>query len=159
MVREIIVGVVTAITVSILFFIWGKFESISISIPKNAVVAFNDDQCPKVGWHDYKPAYGKFIRGIDKSDKRIDPEGLRHPGTSQDDSFKRHTHDANMQVGAEPPKGAGGAHSGRAAGGHGAIATSSERYVTPGLLVLDEEKDGNRETRPKNVALIFCEKE
>src|SRR5215471_8524467 len=31
-----------------------------------AVMSFNRDSCP-AGWKEYSPAYGRFIRGIDKS--------------------------------------------------------------------------------------------
>ena len=92
-----------------------EMKKTGVKIPKDVVLAFDDDRCPQ-GWEEYKQAYGKFIRGVDKSGKLIDPDGQRHPGTPQGDSYEKHTHTAHLQVGAEPPKGAGGARSSRAAG-------------------------------------------
>lgn len=37
---------------------------------------------------EFKPAHGRFIRGIDKSGNKIDPEGKRSPGKLQSDSTK-----------------------------------------------------------------------
>lgn len=153
MLKEIIVGVVTAITIAIIFFLWSKFETVSINIPVNAVVAFSDDECPRTGWEEYKPAYGQFIRGIDKSQANHDPDGLRFAGSLQKDTYPIHNHTAYMQVGAEPPNGNGGAKSHRAAGGHGQVASDSERYEHNELL---KPSGSGTETRPKNVALLYC---
>ena len=38
-------------------------------IPSGAVMAFNQNSCP-FGWLEYKAAYGRFIRGIDKSGEK-----------------------------------------------------------------------------------------
>ncbi len=126
----------------------GVVEDIEkIQMPSGAVLAFNSTFCPQ-GWKDYAPAYGKFIRGIDKSG-RIDPEGIRLPGSSQEDEFKSHTHKANMEIGAEPTS--GGAQAAEAAGAHGRIGSM---YTSSGLL----QTTGGLETRPKNIALLYCEK-
>ena len=122
-------------------------------IPTHAVIPFNLNNCP-TGWLEYEPAYGRVIRGIDNSGTTIDSEGKRGVGSLQEDSFASHIHIAHMQVGAEPKKGAGGAKSNRAAGGHGNAANHSERYDTESLL----EASGSTETRSKNVALLYCEK-
>ena len=42
------------------------------------------------GWGDYKNAYGRFIRGIDKSDARIDPADRRTKENLQNDGIKSH---------------------------------------------------------------------
>ena len=153
MLKEITVGVVTAITIAIIFYLYRQFETVSINIPTNAVVAFNDDECPKVGWEEYQPAYGHFVRGIDKSQNKHDPEGLRFSGSLQEDAYPSHNHTAYMQVGAEPAKASGGAKSHRAAGGHGMAASGSERYEHSELLKF---AGTGSETRPKNVALLYC---
>lgn len=116
----------------------------------NAVVAFNLQECP-TGWSEYEPAYGRFVRGIDKSSLAVDPDGKRMPGNSQEDDNKQHKHRAFMQVGAEPKRGSGGAKSSRAAGAHGNAPQYSERYETDALL-----RDSGSESRPKNVALLYC---
>jgi len=57
-------------------------------------VAFNLDSCPKkAGWEDYQPAYGRFVRGIDKTGT-VNPEGILARGTLSDDQIKSHTHKA-----------------------------------------------------------------
>ncbi len=61
------------------------------SVPSGAVMAFNLSACP-TGWSEYAPAYGRFIRGIDKSGTNIDPSGQRSPGDVQADDFKTHSH-------------------------------------------------------------------
>ncbi|NQY62399.1 MAG: hypothetical protein HRT38_01545 [Alteromonadaceae bacterium] len=58
-----------------------------------------------------------------------------------------------MQVGAEPAKGSGGEKLHRAAGGHGQVASGSERYEHGGLL---QSAGTGSETRSKNVAILYC---
>ncbi len=149
MLKEVTVGVVTAITIAIIFYLWNQLQSVSINVPTNAVIAFNDDKCPDIGWEEYKPAYGHFIRGIDKSKSG----GQRLQGSQQQDSYPKHTHRAYMQVGAEPARASAGAKSHRAAGGHGMAASGSERYETNEFL---QSAGEGSETRPKNVALLYC---
>jgi hypothetical protein len=113
----------------------------------SSVVAFASDSCPQ-GWVEYKEAYGLFIRGIDKSGNNIDPSGLRKVGDPmQPDVVGPHTHTARMKLGAEPLD--GGARSGEAAGGHGATAP----HWTSDYLIMS---NGGAETRPKNIALLYC---
>jgi len=61
------------------------------SLPRGAVVAFNSNTCPS-GWREYSRAYGRFIRGIDKADSGIDPDGRREVGSIQNEQFLAHTH-------------------------------------------------------------------
>jgi hypothetical protein len=61
------------------------------SIPKGAVVPFHVLECPQ-GWSIYTQAQGRFIRGIDKTETKIDPDGERAPGNIQIDTFAEHTH-------------------------------------------------------------------
>jgi len=56
-------------------------------IPNGAVIAFDLKECPSIGWEEYKLAHGRFVRGIDNSGRRIDPDGTRAPGSHQEDSF------------------------------------------------------------------------
>ena len=111
-------------------------------IPDNAVLSFMIEDCPP-GWDDYEPAYGRFVRGIDKSKSKIDPSGQRDPGNLQDSSFESHYHTLNKPV--------------RVHRNHG-VNTYDD--ANPGNWVGDEAVSttsaGSNETRPKNVALLFC---
>jgi len=110
-----------------------------------AVLAFNASQCP-AGWTEYAPAYGRFIRGIDKGATKADPAGPREPGNVQADALAKHSHELSLQ----------GASGNRAfvnrtpAWGyddwHGAVTSATTR------------ESGGDETRPKNVALLYCQK-
>ena len=44
----------------------GTWATVSTTVPSGMVAAFNLTACPS-GWTEYTPAYGRFIRGIDKS--------------------------------------------------------------------------------------------
>jgi len=120
-----------------------------VNIPKGSVLSFNRQKCPN-GWSAYKPAFGRFIRGIDPTGTGVDPAGIRAPGSMQEDAVKRHNHRANLEIGAEPIS--GGAKADQAAGAHGRIGVN---YKSEGLL----DYYGDAESRPKNVALLYCEKE
>ncbi len=111
-----------------------------VSLPKGSVISFNRQTCPQ-GWNEYVPAYGRFIRGIDKSGKRIDPEGLRQPGSTQDDVFKSHSHEISP---------------GRADSSIGGSLLPYLRPTSSGGL--STSTVGGDETRPKNTSLLYCEK-
>jgi hypothetical protein len=113
---------------------------------RSAVVPFSLESCPS-GWEEYKPAYGKFIRGIDNSGSTIDPDGKRSHGSLQADMVGPHVHDATLKLGAEPLN--GGARHVIAAGAHGA---NSPTWPAPGLA----RANSGIESRPKNVALLYC---
>lgn len=115
-------------------------ERVSANYPIKAVVAFNLRTCPK-GWEEFKPAYGRFVRGIDNSGKKVDPDGARLPGNTQEDLFKSHGHPISTAgIWGRSFKGADGqprtAHEGRG----------------------NTDSIGGVETRPKNVSLLYCQK-
>lgn len=103
-----------------------------------AVVAFNSKTCPN-GWVEYAPAQGRFIRGIDKPGGTTDPDGQRVPGATQGDMVGAHTHNVpNMAQNSYP----GGD---KTPGSH-----------LGGFINRDTSSAGGAETRPKNVALLYC---
>ncbi len=116
-----------------------------ISLPHGAVIAFNRDTCPS-GWREYTPAYGRFIRGIDRSGDNIDPHprGERKPGSIQEDDLGSHFHSRPNDV-----------HSGYQ-DGRAWIASAKHFSYANGNPFTGET--GGRETRPVNVALLYCEK-
>ena len=151
MAKEIVIAVIASIaTAAILWLVSaiGRFPGM-ISVPSGAVVAFDAKRCPNQGWEEYEHAYGRFIRGIDKSGKGIDPEGERVVGHFQEDASKKHAHTAKMEIGAEPLDGR--AQAPQAAGAHGRHGTY---YTSNGLVV----PYGAEESRPKNVALLYCKR-
>jgi len=107
-----------------------------------SVVAFNATSCP-VGWAPYVPAQGRFIRGIDSAGN-IDPNGTRMPGNLQPDLLKSHQHSLPGVVAAGDPKKAA----------HGTTAGFTDQKT----LISAEQSGGGTETRPINVALLYCER-
>lgn len=137
----------------------GRFDALEASLD-GSVVAFSspkDDaeahpQCPN-GWSLYKPAQGRFVRGYDRDgqvDPRSDPSDSskrREIGSVWDDTVLKHSHTANMEVGAEPFH--TGAKAQQAAGAHGRIGVM---YTSSGLV----NEFGDLETAPKSVVLLYC---
>ena len=104
--------------------------------PSAAVVAFERTSCPE-GWEAYAKAFGRFVRGVDPTGG-IDPDGQRSPGSHQDDMFESHSH--VYHGGGSPPVYTGGVQWG------GTNVNSSP----------NTKQTGGNETRPKNVALLYC---
>lgn len=107
---------------------------------KSSVVPFALAQCPD-GWKEYAPAYGRFVRGIDRGDPKIDPDGERQPGGLQNDAFKSHSHPYPF-----PEKYSGGSGN-----------SLRTKYHTP--LKKRTDPAGGSETRPNNVALLYCQRD
>ncbi|MCY4109183.1 MAG: hypothetical protein OXG11_09165 [Chloroflexi bacterium] len=116
-----------------------------VGLPTGTVVAFNRNEYPS-GWKDYAPAYGRFIRGIDKADSGIDPDKGREIGSIQNEQFLAHTHTR--------PRGVYDA-----GGGSDASWVDHARHFGYGHAKPPETgTTGGKETRPDNVALLYCEK-
>ncbi len=120
-------------------------EEEAVAARDGRVIAFNRDECPR-GWTEFEPAYGRFVRGIDKSGAGRDPAGQRAPGHIQSDSVGSHGH--------------------KYQGGGAAGVTRADAGDDRGGLWHDGDwkQNGNRnthgnpsgETRPANVALLYC---
>ncbi|HDR9061262.1 TPA: hypothetical protein QDB03_002881 [Burkholderia vietnamiensis] len=112
-----------------------------------AVLPFDSDNCP-AGWQEYVPARGRFIRGIDP-DGAQDPDGkTRKRGDVQEDDLKAHRHSITLHPAwGDKPEGAV-----QPRWGHddGVIATE---------VPVNTSETGGKETRPKNVVLLYCKKE
>jgi hypothetical protein len=114
-----------------------------------AVIAFNAEKCPD-GWREYEPAYGRFIRGLDKSGTSIDPD-KRTLGSPQGDALQSHKHVAEGNWFITDDRGTinrGGEIGSRA----------KEKVGIPISDGVNGEPRLANETRPKNVALLYCEK-
>jgi len=124
--------------------------AVSMGVPSGAVWAFDLTSCP-AGWSEYTAARGRFLRGIDNGAGN-DPDGTRAPGNAQDDAFQGHWHNAHTGNG-------GGGHSdrfNRAANDNGSTTSTAVKGPTnDGVNGTPRISD---ETRPKNVAVLFCRK-
>ena len=116
-------------------------------VPAGIVLAFNRTVCPN-GWAEYTPARGRFIRGIDNGAGN-DPSGTRAPGSVQADDFKSHTHTPNNFLGISTYQ----MHDGTVDGSR--FATGYDKTEVGAVF----NSTGGAETRPKNVSLLYCEKQ
>jgi len=118
-------------------------------VPAHAVMPFNLAACP-TGWTEYTAARGRFVRGIDNGAGN-DPSGTRAAGNTQADAFASHTH-AGTGVGSGEFVYYRG--SGQGVWQYGSSgAADFDRTSSP------VASTGGAETRPKNVALLYCEKD
>jgi hypothetical protein len=112
------------------------------------VVAFAASTCP-APWVAYQPAQGRFIRGLDPGATN-DPDGaLRAVGSVQADGIANHTH----------TMGVNGADSTTMV--HGGATQRLSHFKTDDFGAgpkkeTDANTNGITETRPKNVALLYC---
>jgi len=109
------------------------------SLPTGAIMAFDLTACPS-GWSEYTPARGRFLRGIDNGAGN-DPSGTRIPGDVQEDGLKSHSHDLTATYTLDQDGFVRTLYSGNSSGSTKTTAAT-----------------GGAETRPKNVAVLFCRK-
>jgi hypothetical protein len=116
----------------------------------DAVIGFAAKECPD-GFLPYMPAQGRFLRGIDQNGEN--DAAAREPGSFQEDMFKSHQHNSAVSENRTGwPNGSG--DTGRSSkhnesywrGNRGL----SDKFSYPTSAV------GGSETRPKNVAVLFC---
>jgi len=120
---------------------WISMASGFSDVPTGFIGAFNLATCP-AGWSEYTLARGRFLRGIDSTGTN-DPDGVRALGSVQDDDFESHRHTAGLSTDTTP-----GSGSGIASGNNNALAGTTNQI----------NNTGGAETRPKNVAVLYCEK-
>lgn len=150
---------------------WALLSSAATSgttgVPSGAVMAFDLASCPS-GWSDYTPARGRFIRGIDNGAGN-DPDGTRALGNVQGDELKSHTHSGSANSAGDHSHGTspGGSLLGNNGNGIG-LASSGGTLVNYSTAIanagahthtLSINNTGGTETRPKNVALLYCRKD
>lgn len=110
-------------------------------VPSGAVMAFNLGACPS-GWSEYTLAKGRFVRGVCLDGTGCnDPDGVRAVGSTQADEYEDHNHSYTRY----------GSLAARAAGGGGNWNRNTSLQNT--------SSSGGNETRPVNVALLYCEKD
>lgn len=116
-----------------------KFEMRETSL-KGSVIAFEASSCPN-GYQPYTKAFGRFVRGLDL-DGEIDPD--RTVGDLQEDELAAHTHQQEVLRPAN----------------HRAARRANERfnaYERRPIQRVATGSSGGAETRPKNVALLYCQ--
>ena len=138
------------------------------ALPAGAVIAFNLDACP-AGWAEFTSAHGRFIRGIDKSGKKIDPDGPRLRESTQEDAIQNIRGSISGVEGATNRAWSWGFKP----GSDGAVNVpfsfgTYNKYAgdygpnggVGGTAIFDASKVVRtaEENRPKNVALLDCEK-
>lgn len=123
---------------------WGN---IGIGVPTGTIMAFAAASCPS-GWTPYTPAYGRFLRGIDLTGSTAtDPSGTRTAGGTQNDELKSHTHDVTFLR----TSGSAGSNSAiKADNAYTSVSNNTNSYIWGGST-------GGSETRPKNVAVLYCQ--
>lgn len=117
---------------------------VDLMIPKGAVLAFALEECPLPYWKEYEPAYGRFIRGIDKKETPTDPDGNRDVGSIQQGEVQTHSHIQQLRSGG---------HKTCAKGGNDVCDLHQFNYGTSSY---ETKSAGGAETRPVNVALLYC---
>ena len=152
-------------------------------IPAGAVMAFDLAACP-AGWSEYTAARGRFLRGMDNGAGN-DPSGTRVAGDVQEDGVKSHLHMVdppvtNTSVDGNHTHGLFDGSSGSVTGftnnytgnNAGFQTVASMGWYHTGLFVaaagahqhalnipaFNSAATGGAETRPKNVAVLFCRK-
>ncbi|HEV2556974.1 MAG TPA: hypothetical protein VGV17_24765 [Bosea sp. (in: a-proteobacteria)] len=121
------------------------WQPMGVGIPAGTISAFASTTCP-TGWSEYTAARGRFLRGIDNGAGN-DPSGTRTPGAAQDDLFRSHTH--KMATDANADQSFSGSYMAR---GVTAYSWSGTPFYLPA-----GSNEGGAETRPKNVAVTFCQ--
>ncbi|MCV0371875.1 tail fiber domain-containing protein [Filomicrobium sp.] len=125
---------------------WGN---IGIGVPGGTIAAFEAVSCP-AGWSEYTPARGRFLRGIDTLAAGIDPSGTRAPGNIQEDTLQNVTgFFGGTNLSTEGPFYVDGG-----SGNFGSSGTGARRNVAFDLSLSART---STETRPKNVAVIYCQ--
>lgn len=124
-------------------------EQSAAQLPRGAIVAFDRDSCPR-NWDVYAPAAGRFLRGLDVFGTGIDPDPNRRAGDIQKDAIRQHTHSIkSVKSAAHNPQSGGSQGYGSGPYGHNIGATNGVQS-SAGLVA--------EETRPVNVAVLFCRK-
>jgi len=117
-------------------------EQLAMNSPSKVIITVKENSCPE-GWRDYAPAYGVFVRGIDKTGNH--DEANRPVGNFQEQSIQKHAHKVTVF---------GRKRSGKATYDRFDAAS----YDGSSVKTTSEGETGTKETRPKNIALLYCEK-
>ncbi|EGP54397.1 complement C1q protein (plasmid) [Agrobacterium tumefaciens F2] len=129
------------------------WQVMGVGIPAGTISAFASTTCP-TGWSEYTAARGRFLRGIDNGAGN-DPDGTRAPGAVQADMLGSHNHTI-------PAADVFNTSAFIINDNSGDIIASSDNAANGGNVTLRlnryyADAKGGPETRPKNVAVTFCQ--
>lgn len=134
----------------------------SSGVPSGAVMAFDLADCPE-GWSAYAQSSGRFLRGrcID-GEPCHDPDGTRIAGNVQVDNFQGHWH----RIQSPERTNYTGSTSLGGSSNHGGIQHTGQASAGVKFVAKDIIDDGTNgtprvgpETRPVNVAVLYCRKD
>lgn len=141
----------------------------AMNLLKGAVIAFDLQKCPE-GWSEYQAAYGRFIRGLDRGKPPTDPDGQRPLAGFQNDAVQKITGKLYGVKGAGNQAWDWGFRPSDEPGNAFLVPNSQHYYNTYGgrdynpgtgdAAVFDSSRSVRTavETRPVNVALLYCKK-
>ena len=119
-----------------------------------AIAAFAASSCPS-GWSEYTAARGRFLRGIDNG-AGVDPDGTRLPNSQQADLLRAHSHTITAADVYDPTNAfIINDHSGDQLASSDNINNGVNSELKSGRY--GTGSSGGTETRPANVAVIFCQ--
>lgn len=128
----------------------------SATAPSGAIMAFDLAVCP-TGWSAYTAAQGRFLRGIDPSGLQ-DIDGVRTAGSLQSSQIQDHQHNMFAGNGAMGSGIVGNASgywgSNTGTSGHGQSGFVAQIPGSPTRATATPT-----ETRPANVAVLYCRKD
>lgn len=129
---------------------WGN---IGLGVPTGTIAAFAEASCP-LGWTEYTPSRGRFLRGIDNG-AGLDPSGTRSPGNMQTDALQNIVGSMSTQSGVRIAGGTGpfGALSDPISNGSAGGSGVGNRTIAFNLSLAGRT---STETRPVNVAVTYC---
>lgn len=119
------------------------WSTVGAAMPNGTIAAFAAASCPS-GWSEYTAARGRFLRGIDPSGTN---DSVRAAGNVQSDALGSHQHQIASQSGPSGVNGGGNSDGGSYMAG---IASNNWGAQQSSFV-------GGTETRPKNVAVTFCQ--
>lgn len=120
------------------------------NLSENSIVAFSSEICP-MGWSEVADARGRFLRGIDSTGSTsIDPDGKRPLGSIQQDSLKQHYHEYFTSWDAADTSNSGTSWDRNKKNNQIKVKTNEGNLADGTSLGI--------ETRPKNIAVLFCRK-
>jgi len=130
--------------------------SASSGIPSGLIAAFATTSCP-TGWTEYTPARGRFLRGIDNGAGN-DPNGTRAAGNQQADALQEMSGSFKVRGVSGGIDTASGVFTTTAVNGSFPGPVASDSGGGFGTFDASLVARTSTETRPKNVAVTFCQK-